>query len=68
MYFDFTFRLDSTSDQSELFTAGTIPEEIAWWFEQHDTKLSQSASVLLKIKIEGGKLRTLIIWDYDPNW
>lgn len=42
------FRLDSTSVQSELFTVGTIPEEIGWWFEQHDTKLSQSARVFTK--------------------
>ncbi len=51
------FRLDSTSDQSEMFTAGTIPEEIAWWFEQHDTKLSQSASVFTKDQDRRWKIR-----------
>lgn len=51
------FRLDSTSVQSELFTSGTIPENIGWWFEQHDTKLSQSARVFTKDPDSRWKIR-----------
>ena len=42
------FRLDLTSLQSELFTSDTIPEDIGWWFGQHDIQLSQTAKVLIR--------------------
>ena len=40
------FRLVLPSVQPDLFTAETIPEEIRWWFVQHDTDLPESARFL----------------------
>lgn len=42
------FRLDETSGQQELFTSDTIPEDIGWWFGQHDIEISQTATVHIK--------------------
>ena len=44
------FHLDATTLQQELDKSKTIPDDIHWWFLQHDIKVSQTAKVLIKDK------------------
>jgi hypothetical protein len=42
------FHLDAATLQQELDTSRTIPDDIHWWFSQHDVKVSQTAEVSIK--------------------
>ncbi len=41
------FHVDATL-QNELDISETIPEDIQWWFMQHDIDMSQTAEILIK--------------------
>lgn len=41
------FHVDSTP-QNDLDTSDTIPEDLHWWFLQHDTKITPTAKVSIK--------------------
>ena len=43
--------------QQELDTSATIPEDIHWWFTQHNTEISNTASVIIK---EVGEVWSLV--------
>ena len=44
----FLFHLEATTLQQEMDTSDTIPEDIHWWFLQHDVKIPDTAKVLIK--------------------
>ena len=42
------FHVDATTLQQEMDTSETIPDDIHWWFSQHDVKVPQTAEVFIK--------------------
>ncbi len=44
----FLFHVEATTLQQEMDTSDTIPEDIHWWFLQHDVKIPDTAKVLIK--------------------
>ena len=44
----FLFHVEATTLQQEMDTSNTIPEDIHWWFLQHDVKIPDTAKVLIK--------------------
>ncbi len=42
------FHVDATTLQQELDASETIPDDIHWWFSQHDIKVTQTAEVSIK--------------------
>ncbi len=51
-----------TELQQALDTSDTIPEEIHWWFTQHNTEISNTARVIVR---EVGEVWSLV--DKEPN-
>lgn len=42
------FHVDATTLQQELDTSDTIPDDIHWWFLQHEIEMPRTAKVLIK--------------------
>lgn len=42
------FHVEATTLQQEMDTSETIPDDIHWWFSQHDVKIPQTAKVFIK--------------------